>query len=110
MHVYSMGPSENRCSRICWFLSIFSHKASSPFHISPLRILGSAIETVFGQFKYSSGGKLDASNYRVARAAYFIKQSSEAHHSGIGYWDVSLASNDVILERKRYNTKKKKKK
>ncbi len=78
-----------------------------PVHfISPLRLSGSAIESVFGQFKYSAGGKLDAANYRVARAAFLTKQASECHHSGRGYRDVSLCTDDVELERKKYSKKK----
>jgi hypothetical protein len=57
---YSVGPTTDRHSRICWFLSKY------PGHfISPLRLSGSVIEFVFG-----TGGKLNAANYRVTRAAF----------------------------------------
>ena len=78
------------------------------YFISPLRLSGSAIESVFGQFKFSAGGKLDAANYRVARAAFLTKQASEGHHSGKGYRDESLSVHDVTLERKKYTHKSKK--
>ena len=68
--------------------------------VSPLRLSGSAIESVFGQFKFNVGGKLDAANYRVARAAFLMKQASEGHHSGKGYRDAPLSVRDVTLERK----------
>lgn len=90
------------------FCHYFLSKYPSYF-ISPLRLSGSAIETVFGQFKYSAGGKLDAANYRVARAAFLTKQVSECHHSGRGYRDVSLSTDNVTLERKKYNKKEVKK-
>lgn len=80
------------------FCQYFLSKYPAHF-ISPLRLSGSAIESVFGQFKYSAGGKLDAANYRVARAAFLTKQASECHHSGQGYRDVSLFTDDVALER-----------
>ena len=33
------------------------------YFISPLRLSGPAVEVLFGQFKCSFGGKLDAANY-----------------------------------------------
>ena len=52
-----------------------SFKSAYPKHfVSPLRITGSAVETLFSQFKYSAGGRLDAVNYRTSRAAYLVKQ------------------------------------
>ena len=50
-------------------------------------------------------GKLDAANYRVARAALLTKQASEGHHSGRGYRDVMLYAHEVPMERKQYNKK-----
>ena len=76
------------------------------YFISPLRLSGSAVESIFGQFKFSVHGKLDAANYRVARAALLTKQANEGHHSGGGYRDVKLYANEVPLKRKRYNKKK----
>ena len=43
------------------------------YFLSPLRLSGSAVESLFGQFKYSSGGKLDAANYSTAHAACMVK-------------------------------------
>lgn len=46
------------------------HFSKYPHHfISPLRISGSAVETLFSQYKHNSGGKLDAVNYPIARGA-----------------------------------------
>ena len=41
--------------------------------IYPSRINGRAVETLFSQFKYITGGKLSAVNYDTARAAYLTK-------------------------------------
>ena len=41
--------------------------------VSPLRLSGSAVESLFSQFKYYAGGKLDAANYITARACTLIK-------------------------------------
>ena len=75
------------------------------YFVSPLRLSGSAIESVFRQFKFNVGGKLDATNYRVARAAFLMKQASEGHHSGKSYRDAPLSVQDVTLERKKYKSK-----
>uniref|UniRef100_A0A1X7UVZ7 Uncharacterized protein n=1 Tax=Amphimedon queenslandica TaxID=400682 RepID=A0A1X7UVZ7_AMPQE len=52
------------------------------YYISPMHLSGSAVESLFGQFKYSSGGKLDAANYSIARATCMVKQVVADHHSG----------------------------
>ena len=50
------------------------------------------------------GGKLDATNYPISRAAQLIKQTVSAHHSGSCYRNLSLdtCGNDIHLERKKY--------
>ena len=76
------------------------------YFVSPLRLSGSAVENIFGQFKYNARGKLDASNYQVARAALLTKQASECHYSGKGHRDVTLSTHEVPMERKIYRRKK----
>lgn len=65
------------------------------------------METLFGQFKFSTGGKLDAANYPVARAAFLMKQATQGHYSGSGYRDVPLYTHQIELERKVYKHKSK---
>ena len=55
------------------------------YFVSPLRLSGSSIESLFSQYKYCAGGKLDAANYSVARASNLIKQTVKNHHSGADY-------------------------
>ena len=55
------------------------------YFISPLRICGSAVESLFSQYKHNAGGKLDACNYVTARCAPLVQQSVSAHHSGAGF-------------------------
>ena len=43
------------------------------YFVSPLRISGSAVESLFSQFKHSAGGKLDACNYATSRCAHLVK-------------------------------------
>ena len=58
--------------------------------ISPLRVSGSAVESLFSRYKRSAGGKLDAINYPISRAAQLIKQTVSSHHSGESYRNQSL--------------------
>ena len=57
------------------------------------------METLFGQFKFSTGGKLDAANYPVARAAFLMKQATQGHYSGLGYRDVPLYTHQIVREK-----------
>lgn len=41
--------------------------------VSPLRLSGSAVESILGQVKYSIGGKLDAASYQVAIGLHFLE-------------------------------------
>jgi hypothetical protein len=75
--------------------------------VSPLRVSGSAVETLFGQYKYAAGGKLDASNYATARAACLVRNIVTPHHRGKDYRDISLNSTATPLEKKKYNHTKK---
>lgn len=70
------------------------------YFISPLRISGSAVETLFGQYKYMAGSKLDAANYSSCQAKYLTKQA--VHHSGKFYRDVELNIPLAALEKKKY--------
>lgn len=72
--------------------------------VSPLRLSGSAVESLFSQYKRSAGGKLDAINYPISRAAQLIKQTVSTHHSGESYRNQSLdtCQGDVHLQRKKY--------
>ena len=60
----------------------FFKKYGDQFYISPLRLNGSAIETLFSQFKYLTGGKLSANNYATARAAYLMKVDLQGQNFG----------------------------
>ena len=73
------------------------------YFISPLRLSGSAVESLFSQYKFTAGGKLDSVNYTTARAAHLIKQCAASHHSGVSYRDEKLTIIETPLERKAYN-------
>ena len=75
------------------------------YFVSPLRLSGSAVETLFSQYKYSVGGKLDAANYITARAAGLVKQTVVTHHSGKNYRDYELSTVSLPLQKKVYGKK-----
>ena len=79
----------------------FLHRHPGYF-ISPLRLSGSAVETLFSQYKRLAGGKLDAVNYVTSRAAQLIQQTVTSHHSGSDYRNNKLDIPDIELERKKY--------
>ena len=70
------------------------------YFISPLRVSGSTVETLFSQFKYSAGGKLDAANYSYSRAVSLVKQVATTHHSGKDYRDINLATPTLPLTKR----------
>ena len=60
----------------------FIGKYGDNFYVQPKRLNGSAIETLFSQFKFIAGGKLSAGNYAHARAAYLLKVDIHGRHFG----------------------------
>ena len=72
------------------------------YFISPIRLSGSAVESLFSQYKHSAGGKLDSVNYTTARAACLVRQSVATHCSGKGYRDENLHTTEITLKRKVY--------
>ena len=86
------------------FCNYFLNKYPGYF-ILPIRITGSAVESLFSQFKYSAGGKLDAANYSFSRAVSLVKQVTSVHHSGKEYRDGMLALPSLPLTKKEYNKK-----
>ena len=101
-----MGSSQDRCVQLQVLYGTLSFPTSQAL-ISPLRVSGSAIETLFSQFKYAAGGKLDASNYATARAACLIRSAVSVHHIAKGYRDAAIATQAPPLEKTKYNRKKK---
>ena len=81
-----------------WFLSVYP-----TYFVSPLRISGSAVESLFSQYKHIAGGKLDSVNYTTARGAHVMKQIVSKHHSGAGYRDQTVSVAELGLEKKVYN-------
>ena len=73
----------------------------------PLRLSGLSIESLFNQYKYSTGGKLDSANYVISCASNLIQQTVCNHHSGAGYRDVAMSTPVLPLKKKIYGQKSK---
>jgi len=69
-----------------------------------MRLSGSVIETLFSQYKHTSGGKLSAANYSRARAAHLVEHCVSCHDWSKGYRDVPLQLSECVLGRKMYGS------
>ncbi len=71
------------------------------YYIYPLKVNGSAVETLFSQFKFETNSKLTSANYASARSRVLMKKdisgSAKAAH---GYRDTPLYIKENILKRK----------
>ena len=87
---------------VCLWNDKFCRVVSYNHFISPIRLSGSAVETLFSQYKHSSGDKLSTSNYAIARASHLIKHTVSTHHSSKRYRDNALDLPDCVLQKKKY--------
>ena len=76
-----------------WFFDhIPRHSESADYFVTPLRINGSAIESLFSLLKYGAGGNLTALNYGSGLARVQARtEVSRKTYSGKGYRD------DVVM-------------
>jgi len=71
------------------------------YYIVPVRISGSAVETLFSQMKHAGGGRLSATNYRSSRASVLTQRSIHTwHSSGKDYRDAALDFSGTPMRRK----------
>ena len=88
--------------------AINSTETSCPDNfISPVQLSGSAVETLFSQFKHTSGSKLISTNYSIAKAAHLVKHSVSYHDGSKGYQDVPVHLSESVLEKKKYGSSSK---
>lgn len=72
------------------------------YYLVPLKLNGSAVETLFSQFKYNAGGKLTSLNFATAKRSVMLKRNIHGHHSAAhGYRDVPLYTHQVPLVRNK---------
>ena len=68
----------------------------------PLKLNGSAVETLFSQFKYIAGGKLSSLNYATAKRSVMLRRDIHGHNrANRGYRDVPLYVADAPLRRQQ---------
>ena len=60
--------------------SFFQRHPNTGHYIVPVRLNGSAVETLFSQLKYSAGGHLSSTNYATARSSILVKNTVRGHN------------------------------
>ena len=84
-----------------WFLQTYP-----TYFISPLRVSGCAVESLFSQYKYSAGGKLDTVNYVTSRRSHLVKQCTTSHQTGKDYRDQCIGTLELPLVKHKYGREK----
>lgn len=83
--------------RLCYFGFVDLCKyflATHPgYYILPVRVNGSAVETLFSQLKDGSGGTLTGVSYASVRAKLITKRTVHGAHVGDPYRDAPLLLN-----------------
>ena len=75
------------------FCQDFFARHGDRYYICPLKWNGSAVETLFSQFKAITGSKLSSSNYASARKMFLARRNALGHRPTAavnGYRDVPL--------------------
>ena len=71
------------------------------YYIYPLKVNGSAVETLFSQFKFETNSKLTSVNYSSARSRVLMKKDiSDSVKAAHGYRDTPLYVKEKMLKRK----------
>ena len=71
------------------------------YYLLPMKLNGSAVETLFSQMKYNANGKLTSTNFETAKKAILLKRDVNGHHaSGKGYRDVPIYTQEMPLRKK----------
>ena len=72
------------------------------YYVVPLKLNGSAVETLFSQFKFETHGKLSSLNYSTARKSVILKKDIHGSTKAArGYRNTALYVRDKVLKRKR---------
>ena len=86
-----------------WFQDLLQGFSEEVSWLPCLTPNGSMVESLFSQYKYNAGGKLDACNYITARCAHLVQQTASSYHSGVSYHDDMLSSIcSCLYKKKRY--------
>ena len=84
--------------------NFFRRHPSEEHYIIPVRLNGSAVETLFSQLKYSTGGHLSSTNYSSARSSLLVKRQVRGHNvKDKDYRNISLNLSRQPLKRLKTN-------
>lgn len=84
--------------------SFFRRHPSDEHYIIPVRLNGSAVETLFSQLKYSEGGHLSSTNYAPARSNLLVKRQVRGHNvKDKEYHNIPLNLSSQPLKRRKTN-------
>lgn len=73
------------------------------YGIYPLRLTGSAVETIFSRLKFITGGNLSGVNYSSSRANLITRYDVHGRHTTDEYRDAPLYVRDHQLTRRMKN-------
>ena len=85
------------------FCDDFLTRHGDMYYVTPLKWNGSAVETLFSQFKSITGGKLDSTNYATARKMFLARRDALGHRPSAavaGYRNVPLYVAQTPLARR----------
>lgn len=72
-------------------LATYFLKEYPGYFLMPKRLNGSAVESLFSQYKFNANGKITSLNFAYSRKALLTKEDVHGHHhSGKGYRDTPL--------------------
>lgn len=67
------------------------------YYVVPMKVNGSAVKSLFSQFKYASGGKLLSANYETAKRSVMIRKNIHGPRVAKGYRDQPIFTHAVPL-------------
>ena len=84
--------------------SFFERHQDEDHYIIPVRLNGSAVETLFSQLKYSTGGHLRSTNYASARSSLLVKRQVQGYNvKDKDYRNIQLNLASQPVKRQRLN-------
>ena len=104
IHFADMGSAQNH---LVWVQSSHSRLPSCHpgYHVNPMRLNGSAVETIFSKLKYITSGQLTAVTYETAKASLLTKQAVHGTRTRDDYRDTELYIRESELQCKSKSSK-----
>ena len=74
--------------------------ANLGYYIVPLKLKGSATQTLFAQMKFNANGKLSTTNYATAKKVIVLKKDIHGQKYNVWEYDSVYTTQQVPLKRK----------